>query len=140
VLPAGITVSNPHAVLASERLQVTLLDVRGRADMVLLDTPALGPVSDAVDLAPNVDSCVLVVRLKQTTKEGARRALRTLTEVGVDIAGVVVTGAEHPSGPGKDYYVKSDQPPRPAKAEEKRSVLSALLGRRRKRAAVPSME
>ena len=40
-----------------------------------------------------VDAVVLVTRLNQTTKDAARRALRVLRNLPVEIAGVVVTGA-----------------------------------------------
>jgi capsular exopolysaccharide synthesis family protein len=131
VLPAGSVVSNPHTVLPSHRMKETLAEARSGADMILIDTPALSPVSDAVDLAGSVDTCIFVVRLNQSTKEGARRALRTLQEIGLDITGIVLTGVAADEIYASDYLY----PP----VESKRSRFS-LLARRRRRVTAPSLK
>jgi capsular exopolysaccharide synthesis family protein len=92
VLPAGGTVANPHALLASVAMAELLDEIRGEAELVLIDTPPLGAVSDAVSLVRSVDLCVLVVRLDGSTKDGVRRALRLLGNAGIAVAGVVVLG------------------------------------------------
>jgi tyrosine-protein kinase len=131
VLPAGSVVSNPHTVLPSHRMKETLAEARSGADMILIDTPALTPVSDAVDLAGSVDTCIFVVRLNQSTKEGSRRALRTLQEIGLDITGIVLTGTA--ADEISDYFYP------PEKVEPKRSRVS-LLARRRRRVTAPSLK
>jgi Mrp family chromosome partitioning ATPase len=133
VLPAGSVISNPHTVLPSHRMKETLAEARSGADMILIDTPALTPVSDAVDLAGSVDTCIFVVRLNQSTKEGSRRALRTLQEIGLDITGIVITGT------AADEIYASDYLYPPEKAESKRSRVS-LLARRRRRVTAPSLK
>jgi Mrp family chromosome partitioning ATPase len=117
VLPAGSVVSNPHTVLPSHRMKEALAEARSGADMILIDTPALTPVSDAVDLAGSVDTCIFVVRLNQSTKEGSRRALRTLQEIGLEITGIVITGA------AADEIYASDYLYPPEKVKSKRSLV-----------------
>jgi succinoglycan biosynthesis transport protein ExoP len=102
VLPAGGTVANPHALLAGVRMADLLDEVRAEAEVVLIDTPPLGAVSDAASLVRAVDLCVLVVRLDRSTRDGVRRALRLLDNAGVAVVGVVVlgvaSGARYPTG------------------------------------------
>lgn len=128
VLPAGRTAPDPHRVLTSARMHRILLEARSRADVVLVDTAALGSVSDALSfgigearshadvvlvdaagsetvsdahgLGSGIDGALFVLRLKHATRDGVRRALRTLTNVGIDVAGLVVTGDTRP----QPYY------------------------------------
>ena len=134
VLPAGSVVSNPHTALSSPRMQGILAAAESKVDMVLLDTPALAFVSDALDLAGNVDTCVLVVRLNRSTKAGVRRVLGTLQEVGVDVAGIVVTSAKADRVNAGDYLARR---PLPGRAQQTRDLV-VELARRRRRAADPS--
>lgn len=92
VLPAGRALPDPHRLLSSQQMNNILSDARRHADVILIDTPALGSVSDALSLGGIVDTSVFVVRLKHSTKEGTRRTLQALTRVGMDIAGIVITG------------------------------------------------
>jgi len=92
VLPAGSAVQNPHLLLSSDRMQALLNDARATADVVIIDTPAIGLVSDALTLTNALDTCVFVVGLNHATSDLTRRALRTLQDAGVPIAGVVITG------------------------------------------------
>jgi len=137
VLPAGTAVADPHTVLPSERMREVLRETRERADIVLVDTPALRPVSDAVDLAAGVDRCVFVVRLKHTTKEDARRAVRALADVGVEVVGVIVAGAARAPSHASEYY--SGGAGQARNAAQPRRWTTMFTGRRR-RATLPSPE
>jgi polysaccharide biosynthesis transport protein len=92
VLPAGSTVQNPHLLLSSDRMRALLNDARATADVVIIDAPAIGLVSDALTLTTALDTCVFVVGLNRATSDLTRRALKTLQDAGVPIAGVVITG------------------------------------------------
>jgi tyrosine-protein kinase len=100
VLPAGPVPPNPQALLARPAMTDIIEEARALADVVLLDCPPIGTVSDPVTLANLVDGVVLVSRLNQTTRDGARRTMRTLENLEVQLVGVVVTGGS----PGDAYY------------------------------------
>ena len=68
------------------------------ADFVLIDTPPIGLVHDAIMLADFVDAAVLVARLRWTTKDAARRALRVLGPLDMRLLGFVVMGSSRPDG------------------------------------------
>lgn len=84
---------NPAALLGSQRMQSLLGELSKRADTVIIDTPALLAVSDALPLINRAEGTVLVARLNQTTREAARRAHQVIAASGGTILGTVATGA-----------------------------------------------
>jgi Mrp family chromosome partitioning ATPase len=60
-------------------------------DLVVIDTPPLLAVSDALILARMVDKVVFVVRWARTRRDSSAVALRQLMETGADVAGIVLS-------------------------------------------------
>jgi tyrosine-protein kinase len=92
-LPAGELPLSPQGVLAQRGMRAIVERARTLADVVIVDTAPVGTVNDATTLLGLVDGVVLVARLNHTTKDAARRALRVLRNVDVQLLGVVVTDA-----------------------------------------------
>lgn len=61
LLPAGTPPPSPAELLDSPAMQRLLGALKERADVVLLDSPPILPVTDATVLAPIVDGMVLVI-------------------------------------------------------------------------------
>jgi capsular exopolysaccharide synthesis family protein len=97
VLPAGPHPPNPHALLSSSEMHELLLELRAAADVVLIDTPALGTFTDAVPLVPRVDGVALVVRLEHTTRDTLTKACNVLAELDAPVLGTVLVGGAQPS-------------------------------------------
>lgn len=93
VLTAGGVPSHPQRLLARPEMTATLETARSLADVVIVDTPPIGTVNDPMTLSRFVDSVVVVARLNKTTKDAARRALRSLRSLTQQVTGVVVTDA-----------------------------------------------
>jgi capsular exopolysaccharide synthesis family protein len=93
ILSGGAPAPNPAAILTSPRMQSLLADVTGRADLVLIDTPTLLAVSDAVPLVAQASGTVLVVRLDHTRVDAVRRAREVIESARGALLGVVATGA-----------------------------------------------
>ena len=102
ILPAGDTPENPQRTLSDPAMGDLIEAARLMADVVLVDSAPLGTVNDAAVVAPMVDSVVLVARLNHTTKDAARRAIRTVKNLSADLLGVVVTDAG--AGDRDAYY------------------------------------
>jgi capsular exopolysaccharide synthesis family protein len=112
-LPAGELPMSPQRVLSQRRMRTVVESARGLADVVIIDTAPVGTVNDATTILNLVDDVVLVARLNHTTKDAARRALRLLRNVNVQLLGVVVTDAEMTERYG--YYPSiADHPEIPA--------------------------
>ena len=113
VLPCVLPPANPQLLLSQPSMRDLIASARELADVVLIDTAPVGTVNDPITMSAYVSSVVLVARLSQTTKDAARRALRVLRNVELQLAGVVVTGAEE--GQQYGYYGTEDTAPAKAK-------------------------
>jgi succinoglycan biosynthesis transport protein ExoP len=79
VIAAGRTPPNPSELLASERMKSFLANLsHGPFDWIVLDTPPVLAVTDAVVLAGIVSAVVFVVGSEMTRRVHAERALATL--------------------------------------------------------------
>ena len=91
VITAGRTDRDPQEQLASRSMTAFLAAVRKRYDLVVLDTPPVLPVADALILAPQVDATLMVVRWEKTPRTAARDALRLLRESHARVMGAIMT-------------------------------------------------
>jgi capsular exopolysaccharide synthesis family protein len=90
VLPCGPTPPNPAELLLTKRFETVLGELARRFDRIILDSPPIQPVTDAVVLSKRVDGVVLVVRASKTLRDELRRSARMIRDVGGTIVGVIV--------------------------------------------------
>jgi capsular exopolysaccharide synthesis family protein len=80
VISAGRIPPNPSELLSSERMSALLANLRsGPFDWVIIDTPPVLAVTDAVIVARAVSGVVFVIGSEMTRRVHAERALETLT-------------------------------------------------------------
>lgn len=96
LLPTGPLPANPAALLGGERMQRLLSLFAGDADVVIIDTPPLGPLADARVLAARVDGVVLVADASRTRRAELQQAIAALRFGPAPLWGVVLNNA-HPS-------------------------------------------
>jgi capsular exopolysaccharide synthesis family protein len=78
-ITAGRTPPNPSELLTSERMKTLLTNlVHGPFDWIIIDTPPVLAVTDAVVVAPHVSGVVFVVGAEMTRRRLAERALETV--------------------------------------------------------------
>jgi capsular exopolysaccharide synthesis family protein len=104
VVPTGPLPPNPAELLHSEAFEHLLAHLRKRFDRVVVDSPPIGPVTDAAILSTKVDGTLLVVRALKTKKEPARRSVRALTDVGGRLVGVVLNAVSATRGDRYYHY------------------------------------
>jgi succinoglycan biosynthesis transport protein ExoP len=118
VLPAGTLPANPSAVFGSQAAWELLDAVTDLHDVVLVDTPPLLAVSDAIPLLSWADGVVIVARTGVTDRRVARRAAEIIERVPeANLVGIVVndlTGSEM-TGYGS-YYGYGDRGRAPTSA------------------------
>jgi Mrp family chromosome partitioning ATPase len=90
VLTGGPGPDDPYALLDSPQLAALLEQLKGQYDKVVLDTPALLAVADAVVLAPHVDGVVLVVGCARARGEVVQAACKQLAAAKAEVIGAVV--------------------------------------------------
>ncbi len=92
VLFGGDVPPNPVALLSSDRFKTLLEEVRGEYDCIILDTPPVGILADALTMVKQADACLCVVRLNVLPR-GVLSSLRVLeSEHHVTNCGVLVNG------------------------------------------------
>jgi succinoglycan biosynthesis transport protein ExoP len=104
ILLAGSVPPNPVELLESKRM-VELLDAAASMyDIVVLDTPPIGVVSDAIPLAHQVDGILLISRVGVSHRDQAARLMKRLRGLNAHILGVVVNSYKPASGSRYGYY------------------------------------
>lgn len=90
VITSGPLPPNPAELLASESMTAVLRDLEARADLVIFDTPPMGPFTDAVVLAARVSGTLVVVRAGSTRRAVITNGISTLRNVGGNVLGTVL--------------------------------------------------
>jgi capsular exopolysaccharide synthesis family protein len=103
VLPGG-SPPNPSVLLGSERMRSLIRQLRETADMVVIDTPPMLAVSDAIPLQEQVSGTVLVARIDQTSRDGVRKSISFISTAGGKLLGFVGTGIQLGGVGGIDAY------------------------------------
>ena len=105
VLAAGPRPPNPSELLSGRRTQEVFEALQAFADIVVIDSPPVLPVSDAVVLAAQVDATLLVANATKTSQRSAARAMELLRQVDAPMVGTVLnyTSADAAYGYGYGY-------------------------------------
>jgi capsular exopolysaccharide synthesis family protein len=90
VVPAGPTPPQPAELLGSCLMREYLNRWRQEYDHVVVDTPPILTVTDAVLLSVEADSVLMVIRAGKTEKAALRRARDLLVQMNVKVTGIVV--------------------------------------------------
>ena len=93
VLTAGPRPLNPAELLLSQRMQALLHELDDIAELVILDSPAVGGPTDAAILSASVTGTLLVVQSGRTSRSMLRRARETLRLADAVLLGVTVSRA-----------------------------------------------
>jgi Mrp family chromosome partitioning ATPase len=78
LVPAGKPVHSPVDMLAGEKFRAFLKELRGHFDLLILDTPPILPVPDALTISEQLDAFILVFRLSFTPYELLQQAVDEL--------------------------------------------------------------
>ena len=121
VAVAGACYENPTVLLTGDRMHALIEAVAQDHDIVLVDTPPLLSVSDALPLLSMVDGVLVVVRVGKTTYPAAMRLRRTVERLhGVDVLGIVAnTLVDELASYG---YSKYERPTKPAPRQMDRTT------------------
>lgn len=90
VIGSGPPPPNPSEFISSRRFRNFLKDVASRYDMVIIDTPPVGLVSDAAILATMVDATLMVMDPDRGSRSMALRSRKVLENVNANLIGVVM--------------------------------------------------
>jgi capsular exopolysaccharide synthesis family protein len=90
IITAGTFTPNPAELIASNRMSKLIEYFKEQYDMIFFDTPPIVAVTDATLLGKKMDGLLLVVRSNHTDRIMASRAISNISNVGVNVIGVVL--------------------------------------------------
>jgi capsular exopolysaccharide synthesis family protein len=93
-ITSGPLPPNPAELLQSARMTETISELEHLADYLLIDSPPVLPVSDAVSLAPSADAVIIAARLHSTTRDEIAQVRGLLQRAGAHVIGVVAGGVK----------------------------------------------
>ncbi len=118
VMTTGPLPPNPAELLGSRRMQEIMLELREQADIVIIDSPPISAVSDALILTNQSDGVLLVVKAGKTSRTLARKALNTLRQVKASVIGTVYNGVDEYNSDYTYDYTYTYYDTEPQEAEE----------------------
>lgn len=108
-ITCGTHSPKPYELLESNEMKELLAELRTRYDYVIIDTPPVLLISDALAITPITDGTVLVCRHNVSYVSDVTRALNTLQFAKANVLGIVVNDYKAPAtgkfyGGYKKYY------------------------------------
>ena len=103
VITAGQVPPNPSELLGSARFKELVETVGREYSYVIIDTPPMDVVTDALVIAPHTAGLVLVVKDHVTPTDAINRAIEAAKFANINILGAVMNAANPKSGRGYGY-------------------------------------
>lgn len=135
VIASGPRPPDPSVLLSPNFTRGFFEELRARYDYVVIDTPPLLPVADAMVASESADAVVFVVRAGSTTRRQVHRAVELLQRLDILLLGTLLTHTGDDGGYGELYgygygYIGYGGSP-----SEERAGAGGLRGRWRSRTA-----
>ncbi len=104
VIPAGPRSTYPAELLSTSRMAELVKQWRDEYDCIIIDTPPVLSVTDAVVIAPLCDAVILVARSRVTKRQSLHRARSLFLRTKSRVAGVILNGFDIESPEYGAYY------------------------------------
>lgn len=92
LLASGTLTPRPSELLSSRRVTDVFDSLKKSADIILIDSPPVLPVTDPAVLSHSVDAVVVVVRARQTSSDDVQRTRQLLGQIDAPVMGIVLNG------------------------------------------------
>ena len=107
IMPAGRDISSPMTLIDTPYFGEMLDHLAPQFDLVLIDTPPVGLVVDAAEIAKRCDGAVLVVNYNATRRRELVEAKRQMEQSGCPIIGCIINKVTFDTLSAKKYYNKA---------------------------------
>lgn len=120
VLFAGPRPPNPSDLLQSSAMSDIMTAATDQYELVVVDTPPVAVVSDAIPLIALADGLIVVSRLGRTLRDHAHRLRQQLDHLDAPTLGIVINSADEAQPYAYDYEYGGEYAPQPAASTRKR--------------------
>jgi capsular exopolysaccharide synthesis family protein len=93
-LPSGNTVPSPSDLLTEQAMKGLLDGLRRAYDWIVVDTPPVGAVAEALILAPHSDGVIVVAGAEMVPRKAVMHTLERVVETGARLLGIVLNRAQ----------------------------------------------
>jgi capsular exopolysaccharide synthesis family protein len=104
VLPCGPVPPNPAELLHTKAFSQLLDKLGEHFDRIILDSPPVGAVADAVVLATQAEGVLVILKAGRTHRDVALRTVRSLRDVKANIFGAVLNNVDLAKSKYGEYY------------------------------------
>lgn len=104
ILPVASSIANPTILLESERFAKMVETCGKMFQYILIDTPPIGSVADALNIATHCDGTVLVVRSGETPRKMVDNSVQLLKRTETPLLGIVLNRADMNSKSNVYYH------------------------------------
>ena len=104
VMASGVLPPNPSELLAGKQMEVLFEELDKAFDVVIIDTPPVNVVADALSISPFVDGVTMVATDNKTTYTELQDAVKALKVADAKILGVVLNKARTSNYKARQKY------------------------------------
>lgn len=119
VMTSGTIPPNPSEILGSKSMADLLEELSINFDYIIMDTPPVLPVTDALLLAAKADATLMVVRARRTKEKMIKQTYKQLIGVRANVIGTVLNECDK-SIDNKYYGYYEDGKSKKGKRDKKR--------------------
>jgi capsular exopolysaccharide synthesis family protein len=95
LITSGSRYDAPDTIVNSKKFNEFLTQMEEVFDVIILDTPPFGIVSDSTALLKRVQSTILVTKYRKTNRGVFQKTVEDLERINANISGIVVNGFDH---------------------------------------------
>lgn len=107
IITCGSIPPNPSELLGSKKMEEFLAELEKKYDRIIIDTPPVLAVTDAVVLAGKVDGVIIVVKAGETHRNAIQKAKELIESVKVsNLIGAILNMVESHKTSGYYYYYR----------------------------------
>jgi len=104
IITSGPIPPNPSEILGSKRMKGLLVALRKKYNHILIDSPPVTAVTDALVLSKSADGVIMVIRMGDMAKQIVKNGISQFNNVGAHIIGAVLNGIDLSSSKYSYYY------------------------------------
>lgn len=106
VITTGLIPPNPSELLGCDNMKKVIAYFEEVYDYIILDTPPINVVSDALALTPIIDGVMIVIRQGETTHPDLKKAVSIFEYAKTNVIGIVMNSMYEKKRSYKNKYYK----------------------------------
>ena len=103
MISAGTRTDRPESIVSSKEFREFLKKMEDVFDVIILDTPPFGIISDSTTLLKHASVTLLVTKYRKTNRGVFLKTVEELERIKANVSGIVLNGFDHRKEAGGDY-------------------------------------